>query len=176
MKLYQNIRLRFLFLFLFLLLYSLLFYFNTNYRDFHIQEELNNNILQLKLHYDITHEHNRRDALSVNKVMSKFDIIPNIMQEAYGANKKKQKYLREELYNYLLLRYQAMRQRGYLQFQFVFPNNISFLRMHKPQKFDDNLSSIRYSFKYTNAIHKPISGFEAGKTAHGFRNIFPIDL
>jgi len=46
--------------------------------------------------------------------------------------------------------------------------------MHKPSKFGDNLSDIRYSFRYTNSSHKANSGFEQGRTSHGFRHVFPI--
>jgi len=67
-----------------------------------------------------------------------------------------------------------MRLKGVLQFQFILPNNISFLRMHKPTKFGDDLGDIRYSFKHTNSTHLPSVGFEQGRTAHAFRNVFPI--
>jgi PAS domain S-box-containing protein len=96
------------------------------------------------------------------------------LTKAYRADENKKAILRMQLYKYLLPRYEAMKIRGYYHVQFLFPNNISFLRMHKPSKFGDNLQDTRYSFSYTNTTKQPISGFEKGRTSHGFRNIFPI--
>ncbi|MCK4874581.1 MAG: hypothetical protein KAS26_01930, partial [Sulfurimonas sp.] len=58
--------------------------------------------------------------------------------------------------------------------QFVFEDNRSFLRVHKPDKFDDDLSKVRYSILYTNLNQKSINGFEQGKISHAFRNVFPL--
>ena len=57
---------------------------------------------------------------------------------------------------------------------FSFENNRTFLRVHKPQKYDDDLSAVRYSFTYVNDKKKSISGFEQGKISHAFRNVFPL--
>ncbi len=70
--------------------------------------------------------------------------------------------------------YKRLQQKGVLQFQFVFPNNKTFLRMHKPKKFGDDLTDIRYSYQFVNKTKKPISGFENGKSYHGFRYVYPF--
>jgi hypothetical protein len=111
---------------------------------------------------------------AVNYSIQFITLIPEIMKEAYKADETQRKVLRDRLYKRLLHKYQAMRRRDVLQFQFVFPDNTSFLRMHKREKFGDDLSAIRYSLVYTNKTHKPISGFERGRTIHAFRNVFPI--
>ena len=87
--------------------------------------------------------------------------------------KEKDKY-RNSLYEIIKIRYDIAKLSGVLQMQFVFPDNTVFLRMHKKLKFDDNLKGIRYSYEYVNKTHKRINGFEQGRSAHGFRNIFPI--
>ncbi len=174
MKSLKLLKLRFVFVITFLLFYTLFYYFNVNYKNYHIQEELDNKIKELQLHYDISQEHHKRDLMSANLVFPKIKLIQEIMSKAYGASESKKATLRAQLYNRLLRRYQAMKIRGYYHVQFLFPNNISFLRMHKPSKFGDDLKNTRYSFRYTNTTHQPISGFEKGRTSHGFRNIFPI--
>ncbi len=70
--------------------------------------------------------------------------------------------------------YKRVQTRGILQLQFVFTNNVSFLRMHKPSKYGDDLTDVRYSFKYANTVLEDIGGFEQGRTTHGFRYVFPI--
>jgi PAS domain S-box-containing protein len=46
--------------------------------------------------------------------------------------------------------------------------------MHKPSKFGDNLTGIRQDFEYVNKYKKIVRGFSNGRTAHGFRNVYPI--
>jgi hypothetical protein len=90
------------------------------------------------------------------------------------ASQKERSELRTKIYQILKKPYTRIRSKGLYHVQIVLPNNQSFLRMHKPDKFGDDLSEIRHSFKYTNKTKKPTDGFEAGKTSHGYRYIFPI--
>jgi len=46
------------------------------------------------------------------------------------------------------------------QFQFHEPNAHSYLRVHKPEKFGDDLSSFRKTVVETNKQRKPIQGIE----------------
>ncbi|WP_406666341.1 methyl-accepting chemotaxis protein [Gallaecimonas sp. GXIMD1310] len=63
---------------------------------------------------------------------------------------------------------------GVRQFQFHLPPATSFLRVHQPGKFGDDLSSLRATVVETNTIHKPIHGLEIGKAGLGVRGIAPI--
>ena len=54
------------------------------------------------------------------------------------------------------------------------PSNNAFLRLHKPDKFGDNLSESRYAVTQVNKNKEGLRGFEAGKISHAFRNIYPI--
>ncbi|MBN9673090.1 methyl-accepting chemotaxis protein [Roseibium aggregatum] len=60
------------------------------------------------------------------------------------------------------------------QFQFHLPPAESFLRVHKPQKFGDDLSGFRHTVVATNTRHEPISGLEKGVAGLGIRGIAPI--
>jgi len=60
------------------------------------------------------------------------------------------------------------------QFQFHLPPAESFLRVHKPEKFGDDLSSFRHTVVATNTRHEPISGLEKGVAGLGIRGIAPI--
>jgi signal transduction histidine kinase len=97
-----------------------------------------------------------------------------MLKEAYKVKGEKRDTIRDEFYKVLEGKYNRMRQKGVLQYQFLFPDNTSFIRMHKPDKYGDYLGDVRYSFEYVNSVHKSISGFEQGRVAHGFRNVFPI--
>ncbi len=63
---------------------------------------------------------------------------------------------------------------GARQFQFHTPPAISFLRVHKLQKFGDDLSSFRHTVVETNQSRKPIKGMEVGVAGLGVRGIVPV--
>ncbi|MCW8933246.1 MAG: methyl-accepting chemotaxis protein [Gammaproteobacteria bacterium] len=60
------------------------------------------------------------------------------------------------------------------QFQFHTPPATSFLRLHKPQKFGDDLSSFRKTVVATNNLKKNIVGLEKGVAGLGVRGISPV--
>ena len=60
------------------------------------------------------------------------------------------------------------------QFQFHTPPATSFLRVHKPQKFGDDLSSFRKTVVKTNTDRKPIRGLEKGVAGLGVRGMVPV--
>ncbi|MDP2785590.1 MAG: methyl-accepting chemotaxis protein [Sulfurimicrobium sp.] len=63
---------------------------------------------------------------------------------------------------------------GVEQFQFHTPPAISFLRLHKPEKFGDDLSSFRHTVVKTNDKKKPTRGLEGGVAGLGARGIVPV--
>ncbi len=60
------------------------------------------------------------------------------------------------------------------QFQFHTPPATSFLRVHKLQKFGDDLSSFRKTVVATNNTKAPVSGLEVGVAGLGIRGIVPV--
>jgi len=81
---------------------------------------------------------------------------------------------RHSLHRYLLNNYEKFRVFSVRQLHFHLPNNDSFLRMHRPLKFGDNLSKARLTVKYVNEYKKSINGFEEGKIFNGFRFVYPM--
>jgi two-component system, NtrC family, C4-dicarboxylate transport sensor histidine kinase DctB len=166
--------LRLKFILSFVAIFSFVVYLNSVNKHSLIENELNEATKTLQTHFDITGSYNRRDAKSINLFMSQNKKLYRILAEALDADEITRDVLRKELYLLLEAQYSAMRKRGVLQFQFVFPDSISFLRMHKPTKYGDYLGDIRHSLLNTNKTKKPSSGFEQGRTAHAFRNVFPL--
>lgn len=60
------------------------------------------------------------------------------------------------------------------QFQFHEPNAHSFFRVHKPEKFGDDLSSFRKTVVKANQDRKPIQGIERGVAGIGVRGVYPV--
>lgn len=63
---------------------------------------------------------------------------------------------------------------GVEQFQFHTPPATSFLRVHQPAKFGDDLSSFRKTVVDANQGHKVVVGLEGGVAGLGIRGVVPI--
>jgi methyl-accepting chemotaxis protein len=63
---------------------------------------------------------------------------------------------------------------GVRQLQFHEPPAISFLRVHKPAKFGDDLSAFRLTVVETNLTKKSLQGIEIGVTGLGVRGMVPV--
>nr|WP_321498853.1 methyl-accepting chemotaxis protein [uncultured Methanolobus sp.] len=81
---------------------------------------------------------------------------------------------REGLTALLLPIYEDLSERGVEQFQFHLPDSTSFLRLHNPEKYGDDLSSFRFTVNEANSQMKTISGLEEGKGGYGFRVVTPL--
>lgn len=54
------------------------------------------------------------------------------------------------------------------------PGSTSFLRVHAPQKFGDNMDNVRYTIVDANHYKKETSGFETGRVYSGIRGVLPV--
>lgn len=143
-----------------------------------IQTILDNQTSKIETYYEIL-SHNQKIISNVifeetmdNKALIKVLQDANIL---YKQGKLKQlEKLREQAKALLEGKYAYYKKQGVLQYHFVFPDNTVFLRMHKPSKYGDNLSNVRLDFASVNKNLEIIRGFAQGRTAHAFRNIFPI--
>ncbi len=60
------------------------------------------------------------------------------------------------------------------QFQYHSPPATSFLRVHKPGKFGDDLSAFRATVLETNRKQQPVQGLEKGVAGLGIRGLSPV--
>jgi methyl-accepting chemotaxis protein len=65
---------------------------------------------------------------------------------------------------------------GVRQFQFHEPPATSFLRLHKPAKFGDDLSSFRFTVVEANQNKQAIQGLEVGVAGLGVRGLVPVSF
>lgn len=96
--------------------------------------------------------------------------MPDV-QKAFGFRN------REQLSKLTLPFFKSEKERLSLaQFQFHLPPATSFLRLHKPEKFGDDLTSIRQTVIEVNRSRKPISGLEKGRAGLGIRGVVPVSM
>lgn len=107
------------------------------------------------------------------EVLSRTDILYWVAQ-ANTTDAAQQNEARQRLYRALKDTYATLQSFDLRQLHFHLPNGTSLLRFHRPDKFGDNLLSMRYSIKLVNELKKPVQGFEEGRTFSGFRYVFPL--
>ncbi len=91
------------------------------------------------------------------------------VQEAFAARD------RERLASFFVPQFAKMdAEHGARQFQFHLAPATSFLRVHKPEKFGDDLSSFRFTVVEVNTKGEPISGLERGVAGLGMRGVVPV--
>jgi len=168
------LRLKSTIVFIFIITYSLFFYINTQSKNDRIQHVLDEKLDTLQTHYDITKEYFVSDAQSISQNISKNKKFLELFSKAQYSSKEQKDILREKVYKLLLPIYNRIKIRGVSQVHITFTNNISFLRMHKPKRYGDDLTNIRYSFKHSNKTKSVVEGFEQGRSEHSLRYTFPI--
>lgn len=102
------------------------------------------------------------------------DTVTLIMFEAVNGNDATQNQKRDELYDYLDDAYELTTDYQFRQLHFHMPNGDSFLRMHAPDTYGDNLIDIRPSIAYVNTNLEYIRVFEEGRIYNGYRFVYPL--
>lgn len=168
-------------LFLIVIIITLLFTFLMTsiiekVKDDNLQLIFKNNLFELKNNYenfllnigdiaDIIYE----ETIFTPKVI---DILTQAAQ--VKSDSVQLTLLRDELQNILQKKYEIYKKHHVVQYHFVFSDNSSFLRMHNPTQFGDNLTDIRTDFTYVNTNKKELRKFVTGKFTQGFRNVYPL--
>lgn len=100
--------------------------------------------------------------------------VPSLMRDAVHADEAGRRAIRAELYRQMLPSFQRFQDRYFRQVHFHLPDGVSFLRMHKPEKFADNILSARDTVRIALAEKRHVRAFETGKLFHAFRHVSPI--
>ncbi|WP_128814717.1 sensor domain-containing diguanylate cyclase [Vibrio mytili] len=100
--------------------------------------------------------------------------IFRLMSEAYFGDESIRTSNRNSIYSMLEEKYKTLTGFNFRQLHFHFENGDSFLRVHKPEKFGDNLFSIRESVRISNKEKRFVQGFEEGRIYNGYRFVYPV--
>ena len=94
--------------------------------------------------------------------------MPDVQKEFSDRNREKLKDLTLPFFE------NEKKRLSLAQFQFHLPPATSFLRLHKPKKFGDDLSSIRQTVIQVNRTKQNLSGLEVGRAGLGIRGVVPV--
>lgn len=163
-----------LIIFSFVVLTALYIVFIYGYFNAQKNKILNKNTEKLELSYlSVTNSLTNYSEIFLNEIIRN-DKVLKIMSESINASKTLQDELRDSLYFLLIPKYEYLKTKNIKQLHFHLDNNESFLRFHRPHKYGDDLTNIRYSVKMANLNKKSYSGFEEGRIFNGFRYVVPL--
>jgi len=147
---------------------------------FHIWSERKDNILANNLtltktaYQAIMTTYQKVSQTLHDGIASNINVL-RIMEDSYGESSQQQALNRAQLHMMLKEQYDRLRKSNDIRhMHFYFPDNTSFLRFHKPERYGDSLTHIRESVRIVNEQQKPVFGFENGRIYHGFRYVFPL--
>lgn len=107
-------------------------------------------------------------------IMVNNETILDIYKQVQTANKTTKESLRKKLYLTLEKNYKELQYVQLKQLHFHLANGESFLRMHLPRRYGDNLSDFRETIQFTKENKRKIDGFEIGRVYSGLRFVYPI--
>ncbi len=154
---------------------TIIYSVNSYYKNKFIQDELNLSLQELKTNYNIIsfHYQNVADAY-FDSIRNNERFTSTIQQYNTSQDTEERNHLRNELYSYIVDSFNGTNKLGIKTMLFSDPSNHTILRMHQPEKYGDDLTSIRFGITYVNSQQKAIFGFETGIVTHAFRYIYPI--
>lgn len=157
---------------IFILLSIIIFLLFSIEKKYKVQQHLEHQSKLFHNIYKATYEGYHTLADTVYSAVLNKPYIVDIMAEA--KNNSDYVTSREALYQYLLDDFHFLEKKFIRQIQFHLPNRVSFLRMHRPELFGDDLGKIRPTISYIAKTHQRIDSFEQGRLTNGFRFVYPL--
>jgi len=157
-----------------ILTYTIIFLYINNDKDIRVDNIQTQQIQTLKTHYKLATKYFKLTSDTTVDMIQNDKFLITLLTNYLDASLYERTIIRKQIYDKLEQHYKRLQRRGVLQFHFIMPNNVTSIRMHKPSKFDDDLTDLKFSFRYVNETKKPISGLEQGKTDPSFRNVSPL--
>jgi diguanylate cyclase (GGDEF)-like protein len=143
-----------------------------------IIDDTNNHITKIytnevKLKIDGILENKAEITRFIHETTLKNPIAEQIIKKSNSTNMFIKNKTRIELESFYMFRFKKMKSFGIEQLHFYLPNNESFLRLHMPDNYGDNLS-YRNGIKFTNLYKSSFIGYEHGVYSSGYRYIYPL--
>ncbi len=118
-----------------------------------------------------TNSYDQAVQMIFDEVVNKPEVL-RLIALALDDDKKRDE-CRNELYRLMLPSYEKQKAIGILQVHFHLKDGTSFLRMHAPEKYGDNLFR-RTAVYQVNKEKRPVKGYEVGYFADGYRFMYPL--
>jgi diguanylate cyclase (GGDEF)-like protein len=156
-----------------IVVFTIFIFFSYNEK---LEEEnffLNKNLSRLQSEVNLILKSYNIAADAVFKNVINRDEINSIIYNSWHFEERRDNY-RSLLKFKMDSLYQDLKNYHVRQLHFHFKDGTSFLRMHRPDTYGDNLFGVRKSIEYVNREQKNFIGFEEGRIFNGYRYIYPI--
>ncbi len=172
MELIKNTKIYFITIFIVL---STVVFFLLKYEfDLKIERNLEQTTEKNLQNYNVIYDEYKKISNVIFQTKIDTDEVKDTLQKAQSGTLDDKAKMRAKLYGSLKNTYNLLKDYNIKQLHFQLPNNESFLRFHRPEKFGDDLTEVRSTIKYVNQYQKPIDGFEEGKIYNGYRFVYPL--
>lgn len=115
----------------------------------------------------------RMARFAAREIFGRPEVVALIARAAQASGQERDQ-IRDKLYTMLSPSYANLGQEFFRQIHYHFADGTSFLRLHKPESFGDNLLAFRPSVLLANEKRHVVEGFEVGRDYHAFRHVFPL--
>lgn len=160
---------------MFIALNSIVFYITEINKEQRTQIALNSHMKHIETQFNVLTKKITQDTNTIYARMSNNETLINILDKVGSEKNKKQFELyHDAIYQMIKDHYKYISMNGIYQFHFVLPDNRSFLRMHKPEVFGDNLDEVREDYEKVHKTKKMFVGVTGGKTITAYRRIYPL--
>lgn len=133
------------------------------------KEELEDSTAQLQGQIEGMYE------VSLQQMYDNLSLVTLMVAEDREAARLFSEGRREELLAMYQDYYQKIKTKfGISQFHFHTPETVSFLRLHRPEKFGDDLSGVRMTVVMANHQKSPVIGIDVGPYGLGIRAVYPV--
>ncbi|PCI39357.1 MAG: hypothetical protein COB46_09030 [Rhodospirillaceae bacterium] len=159
-------------------------YINNQFSKTTLQESLHQEGLQLRSSFDTLLDQTYSNMLVMATFIANNPDIQDLFlkgkkaveAEGGGAGGGQAALAREALYEKIGPNWKEV-QKSYDTRQLHFhlgPGSTSFLRVHRPEKYGDNMDNVRFTVVDTNKERTPRTGFETGRVYSGLRGVVPV--
>ncbi|QOG12727.1 ATP-binding protein [Arcobacter sp. FWKO B] len=160
---------------IFIFIATMLFFITNSDKNKRINNLIHQQSQLVHSHYKSIFNSYEMVANTLFIIISDSPNVRDIYKKFYSTSDiELQNIYRNQLYQLFQNRYEKFKNLGLEQLHFHTKTNESFLRLHKPDWYGDDLTDIRQSVRYVNTNKQPITGFELGRVIHGFRYVFPL--
>ena len=170
----NNRSLKIIFFILFFLILSIVIYGLEYQKEYKINRYMDKTAEQIQIDYNAIYKEHYNVSHAIYDAQINTDTIIDLFKDAYKSKGEKKDRIRNKLHDLLKDKYELLKRYNLKQMHFHLPNNESFLRMHRPPKYGDNLTGIRETVEYVNKNKVFIDGFEEGRIFNGYRFVYPL--
>jgi diguanylate cyclase (GGDEF)-like protein/PAS domain S-box-containing protein len=131
-----------------------------------LAEELGNDFNFSRLHYREIADLNFQTRINQPEVLA-------LLEQAGSASEPERELLRQELFGQFEPMFRVM-EKTFRQVHFHLADGTSFLRLHDPAAYGDNLYVARESIQLLDREKQVLDGFEMGRNFYAIRYLYPL--